>query len=213
MKHIRKGAPLADFTDFVQNECPINWGCIHNSKRHPNIYDDCRDEILIKEQDGLGGYTERPLLGNTKLHIDHYRKKGLNWSKDVSFNWDNLIVEERSSNYGACYKDKFTQDTQDYTRMLNPVEHYPERLISYFTNGVMVAKSGISKEEFDCVNFTIERFNLNHKFLVSEREMIIKYVIEDYRCLSDDEIRTALKDCGYPTVVEWALGIRKDTLF
>ena len=78
MKHIDKSEPIANFLDFVQNEHPINWNDIHHSQRHPNLYHDCRDTILLCEQNGLGGYTERPLMNASDLHIDHYRKKGMN---------------------------------------------------------------------------------------------------------------------------------------
>ena len=87
----------------VQNEHPVNWDDIHHSKRHPDLYHDCRDTILVCEQNGLGGYTERPLMNASDLHIDHYRKKGMNWPHDVSFDWNNLVVESRNPDYGACY--------------------------------------------------------------------------------------------------------------
>ena len=66
-----------------------------------------RDTILVCEQKGLGGYTERSLMEASDLHMDHYRQKGMNWPHDVSFDWNNLVVESRNPDYGACYKDEF----------------------------------------------------------------------------------------------------------
>lgn len=209
MKHIEKRHPLAAFEDFVQNESPTNWEDMRCSRRYPNLLRDCRDEILIVEQGGIGGYTERPLMNSGSLHIDHYRKKGMNWPTDVTFDWNNLIVEERTSSYGACYKDKYTKDMRDYDKLFNPVEDYPENLITYQADGRMIAKNNISQEDCEKINFTIERFNLNHRSLVAEREAIIRMVFEGYGALSDDDVRSALEGNGYPTVVEWTLAARK----
>ena len=86
---------------------------------------------------------------------------------------------------------------------------YPERMITYLPNGEMVANNGLNVESLAKVNFTIGRFNLNHSLLKSERETLIGYIIKDYTALSDDEIRSALEDNGYPTVVEYALDARR----
>lgn len=165
MKHIDKNQPIGDFLDFVQNENPINWNDIHHSQRHPNLYRDCRDTILVCEQNGLGGYTERPLMNASDLHIDHYRKKGMNWPHDVSFDWNNLVVESRNPGYGACYKDNLTRNIADYNSLLNPMIDYPEEMITYLSNGEMVVRDGLNEATRDKVIFTIGRFNLNHQLL------------------------------------------------
>ena len=143
------------------------------------------------------------------LHIDHYRKKGMNWPHDVSFDWNNLVVESRNQEYGACYKDNLTRDVSDYNKLLNPMVDYPEEMITYLPSGEMVARDGLNETNIDKVIFTIGRFNLNHQLLKSERETLIGYIIKDYTALSDDEIRSALEDNGYPTVVEYALDARR----
>lgn len=208
MIHIDKGNPIQDFVDFVQNEHPTDWDDIHHSQRYPNLYHDCRDTILVNEQNGFGGYTERPLMDAADLHIDHYRKKGMNWPHDVAFDWNNFVVESLDARYGACYKDKHTSNMADYDRLLNPMVDYPELMITYFPDGKMHACDGLSDICTDKVNFTIERFNLNHQLLKAERETLIKIITESYAALSDDEVRQALADNGYPTVVEYALTAR-----
>lgn len=209
MKHINKQQPIADFVDFVKNEHPACWDDIHHSRRHPNLYHDCRNTILVNEQNGLGGYTERPLMEASDLHIDHYRKKGMNWPQSVAFDWNNLVVESRDKHYGACYKDAHTSDMADYDRLLNPMVDYPEYVMTYLPNGELTACDGLDERGEDKVNFTIERFNLNHQSLRTERETLIKIIIESYGMLSDDEVRLALSDNGYPTVVEYALSLRR----
>lgn len=206
MKHIKKGEPLPAFCDFIRNEHPVNWDDIH---RHPELYLDCRDKIFIDEQNALGGYTERPLLGARDLHIDHYRKKGMSWTTNVTFDWNNLIVEERNPNYGACYKDNHTSNQKDYEKLLNPVVDYPEKLMTYLPNGEIVPQKSIKTNEREKTEFTISRFNLNHPSLKRERETLMKIILEDYKQLSDEEIQSALIDNGYPTVVEWALAVRR----
>ena len=211
MKHIDKQQPYPDFVSFVQNEHPTNWDDIHHSKWYPNLYQDCRYEMLVSEQGGLGGYTERPILNSGHLHIDHYRKKGMNWPQDVSFDWNNLIVEERAIQYGACYKDKLTKDVGDYDKLLNPVTDFPEQMMSYLPNGEVLSKTDMDADDKKRVEFTIDRFNLNFPLLRLERETLIKIIVESYADLSDDDVKCALQDNGYPTVVEWALALRKAT--
>ncbi len=208
MIHIVKGAPLGDFTDFVQNEHPTNWDDIHHSKRHPGLGKKCREHILLNEQNVLGGYTERPLWNTqTDLHIDHFKKKGMNWPQDVTWEWDNFIVEDRNPNYGACYKDTHTSDMADYDLLLNPVSEHPERLMTYLPDGQIMARTDIDKQDSKRATFTIERFNLGHESLRQMRYEIMKQ-IESYNQLTDDEIRVALESQGFPSVVEWALQVR-----
>lgn len=208
MIHINKDTPLEEFNDFIRFEHPQTWADIHNSKRFPDLYRHCFEHISFKEQNSLGGYTERLLTGVKRTHIDHYKKKGLNWSKDVTFDWDNLIAEEYNANYGACFKDKYTSDIRDYENLLNPVVDYPEKLMDYLPNGDLKPKTGLSANDKKKVEFTIERFNLNHKTLCEERKGIIRMILNDYKQLSDEDIKEALNGCGYPTVVDWCIEIR-----
>lgn len=208
MKHINKLDSPAEFKDFVKNEHPTNWDDIHKSIKYPNLYQNCRYEILITEQEALGGYTERPILNSNSLHIDHFRKKGMPWPVDVTFDWNNLIVEEHTHKYGACYKDKKTSNISDYNKLINPVVDFPEQLMTYLPNGEIIPKSDINETDKDRVDFTIKRFNLNYDLLRIEREIIIKEILNSYKDLSDDDIREALRDSGYPTVVEWVLAVR-----
>lgn len=208
MKHIIKGEEIPEFVDFLQREKPTSWEDFH---RMPGLSRKCREHILKYEQNSLGGYTERCLLGNENLHIDHFRKKGMNRLNDVTFDWSNFIVEDKNANYGACYKDNNTSDIEDYSFLLNPVTDYPEQMMTYLSNGKLVAKSGLSDEGRKKVDFTIDRFNLNHSKLRMMRENIMK-VIKNYSSLTDEDIREAMQELGFPTVVDWFLAVRKEVL-
>jgi uncharacterized protein (TIGR02646 family) len=207
MKHIVKGNPIAAFVDFVDKEHPTNWDDIRSSKRHPNLSSDCRNHILQSEQCNNGGYTERPLWNEKNLHIDHFRKKGLPWKTDVTFDWNNLIVEDRNPFYGACYKDKYTNSIEDYQLLLNPAVDYPEDFFTYSFNGEIVAKDGLSDNDRQRAEFTISRFNLNHETLRKVRGELITTVLS-YGQLDDDIVRQSLESYGFPTVVEWVLKVR-----
>lgn len=204
MRHIEKGEPLPDFVRFVEREKPRRWEDIHDS---PELYRACRDRIL-EEQGMLGAYTERPLSNSRSLHIDHFRKKGMPWQQDVTFDWRNLVVENRCPGYGACYKDDKTSQMSDYDLLVNPVEEYPERMMTYLANGEITACGDVAANDRRRSVFTIARFKLNHSKLVRLRLGVID-VVAAYAQLSDDEIRRALSSSGFPSVVEWALAARR----
>lgn len=208
MIHINKGKPLQEFVDFLAKEHPTKWDDIHQSKRYPKLGAKCRDHILLEEQNMIGGYTECPLWNAYDLHIDHFRKKGMNWPYDVTWDWNNFIVETQNPNYGACFKDKNTSNMADYGLMLNPVVDYPENMMTYLPNGQITVKPGLSGNDAQRADFTIKRFNLEHESLRQMRYRIIQRIISEYQQLSDDEIRSALADQGFPSVVEWALQVR-----
>ena len=210
MIHINKGNPIPEFVECIEKENPENWEAFHKSRKYPNISNLCKQHIFEHEQNMLGGYTERPLSNSISLHIDHFRKKGLNWPSSVAFDWNNFIVEDRNVNFGACYKDDLTKSIDDYRWLLDPVVDYPEQLMDYLANGEIKARSGIAQEYVDKVNFTIDRFNLNHEFLVRKRYDIIQLVLEGYSQFSDEDVKTYMKEQGFPSVVDWALSIRKE---
>ena len=204
MRHIEKGEPLPDFVRFVERKRPRRWEDIHDC---PELYHACRDRIL-EEQGMLGAYTGRPLSNSQSLHIDHFRKKGMSWRLDVTFDWRNLVVEDRCRDFGACYKDDNTSKVSDYDMLINPVEEYPERMMTYLANGEITACADMDERDRQRSDFTISRFNLNHGKLVRLRSSVID-VVAAYAQLTDDEIRRAMSSSGFPSVVEWALAVRR----
>jgi uncharacterized protein (TIGR02646 family) len=212
MIHIQKGTPLKEFTDFIQTRKPTNWEDIHQ-REHEKVFRLTRESILESEQKGLGGYTERPLSTSTRekiseenrVHIDHYKKRVM--FPRLTFDWNNLVVEDRNPNYGACYKDRVLNNADDYKRLLNPVVDYPESMLTYRPDGQMRVKEKLPLADSDRAQFTIDTFNLNHVALRKKRENVIRDIL-NCSGLTDDEIRQAMTGKGFPTVVEWALKLR-----
>jgi uncharacterized protein (TIGR02646 family) len=213
MIHIQKADPIEEFQAFRQSVKPTKWEEIH-SYRNGEVYRLTRDHILSAEQHGIGGYTERPLptaaqasvSEAAKVHIDHFRKRAL-FAQQI-FAWENLIVEDRNLQYGACYKDSVVNRKADYDRLLNPVVDYPERMLTYLANGRMIVRPELNETDRDKAQFTIDTFHLNHPALCKKREAVIRDVM-NFPGLTDDEIRQAMEQQGFPTVVEWALAARK----
>lgn len=203
MEHIDKKEPIEAFTNFVSKTHPSSWDDLH---KEPGPSLQCRTYILQEEQHMLGGYTERPLNSDDEIHIDHFRKKGMPWPNDVTFDWNNLVVEDRCADYGTCYKDKHTSSMADYDLQLNPVEDYPERLFSYNQEGFIFAKPGIDDNERIKAEFTIERFNLNHATLKQMRLKLIRTIGNYTNQLDADTIRQCVANEGFPSVVEWMVG-------
>jgi uncharacterized protein (TIGR02646 family) len=205
MIHINKRQPIASFDVFVRAVKPKKWCQIH-SYQNDSLYRSIRKEILETEQNGIGGYTECPLLeSQADIHIDHYKKQAL-FPEEI-FNWNNFIVENRSLKYGACYKDNQLKNQTDYNLLLNPVVDYPETMLTYRPDGLIEVKSNISQQDKMRAEYTIKTFNLNESSLQKRRLAIIQNIFS-YKGLSDDEVRTAMIGCGFPSVVEWALLVR-----
>lgn len=155
----------------------------------------------------LGAYTERPLWPPTPTHIDHFRMKGLPWTgKNVTFDWNNLMVEDRSPDYGAGYKDAHTNSIDDYRLLLNPAVDYPEQFMTYNSNGEILPNKSLSHNDHLKATFTIQRFNLNHPVLREMRSrIIVAFLNMAEGKLTAEEIREAMADEGFPTVIEWLL--------
>ena len=195
------------FADFLEHTKPTSWDEIHRSERYPNVYIESRRYILELEQNGVSAYTERSLNADSKnMHIDHYRKKGLNWPANQTFVWANLFVDERSNNYGACYKDANTSVISDYDKMIDPASDNPEDFFDYLANGEMIPKAGLSSADKEKAVFTRNRFNLNFASLVEQRRCVLSCVRDFLRGgMTSEDISEALKGMGFPTVVDYAL--------
>lgn len=194
------------FVDFVEHDNPKSWDDIHKSNRYPNVYADSRRYILEVEQGGVSAYTERCLYNSGNLHIDHFRRKGLNWPVNQTFVWKNLFVDERSNNYGACYKDANTSDISDYNKMIDLAAEDPDDFFTYLANGEMIPKVGLLAENREKAVFTRDRFNLNFNALVEQR----RNVLLEIDCflqggMTAEDILEVSEGMGFPSVVRYAL--------
>jgi len=196
-----------EFNDWASDNGWRMWSDFSGVEKYRDAYEQVRLHIAVNEQDCLSAYTELPLGDAT--HIDHFRKRTL--YPQLTFEYYNLLVDDRNDNYGACYKDSRKADVTAETfdggkRIFNPVEEDMSQYITFNVNGEMLAKCDLDEEMTERVTETIRVFNLNHPSLKNMRSAMIMNV---YNCrqgaLSDDEIRICLRDSGFPTILEWSL--------
>lgn len=161
--------------------------------------------ILENEQCGLSGYTEKPLDADSRsLHIDHFRKRQL-FNTDI-FNWNNFIVDEKDTPYGANAKDgkNGVKSREEYSMIINPVEEDPNHYFKYMIDGQIAPSDGLDDKERFKAQHTIDIFNLNHSLLRELRKAKINQV----RYLKNGKIpkeiiAKTLHDTGFPSVIEY----------
>lgn len=203
MRRIVKLQAPVDLAEFVKKEKPQKFEQIHKSKLYPNLYRECVVK-LEAEQDGLSGYTEKPL--SKDIHVDHYRRQALFNSPSMVFGWENMIADEHNSSYGADFKDKHVKKQSDYAKLINPVVEDPHHYLTYMDEGIIKPVDGLDKDEREKAEFTILTFNLNHNLLNERRRHVIE-LVKEYKSqgLTADEISGALHDYGFTSAVEYAL--------
>ena len=200
MRKIAKGEPLEAFTTFVRQYRPQKW-----EELPPDISRQCRNHILEMEQNGLSGYTEKPLDADSKsLHIDHFRKREL-FNGDV-FTWNNFIVDEKNCGYGADAKDSRNgvRTREEYSMIVNPVEEDPRRYFQYMVDGQIVPAGELDDVERRKAQHTIDVFNLNHSALCDlrkQKKLQVKQLKEGN--MTAEEVAESLRDYGFPSVVEY----------
>ncbi|MDR1181186.1 MAG: TIGR02646 family protein [Bacteroidales bacterium] len=203
MRKINKNVAPQRFSDMCLKNKPANWDEFH--RNHQEIYNDCRETLLINEQDCLCGYTELPIKNSTDTHIDHYRKKSL--FPELCFEWNNFIASTNSDDFGARYKDnKYCSLKSDYQTILNPITDDCVTYFEYNSFGYIKPQNGLNETDKEKAEKTIEVFNLNHNSLKSRRQVVIQFIKSH---LSGDlpavEIEKALSSGGFKSVVEQEL--------
>ncbi len=200
MRKISKGKPLETFTAYVRQHRPQQW-----EELPREISRQCRLHILEKEQEGLSGYTEKALDEDShSLHIDHFRKREL-FNTDV-FNWDNFVVDEKDTPYGADAKDgkNGVRSREEYSMIVNPVEEDPRHFFQYMTNGQIKPSEELNNTEKKKAQHTIDVFNLNHSALCNLRKNKIRQVRElKAGNISAEDVLECLRHNGFPSVVEY----------
>lgn len=199
MRKIDKGEPLPE---FLNETASLNsWDDFDSTVKTKT-----RKQILIKEQNRLSAYTERILehsddRQNTKLHIDHFRKKSM--FPGLTFDWNNLLIDEKEKPYGADYKDEHIKKT-DYQDIINPVDEDPQSFFEYMLDGTIIPKRDF--EEGDPqrkrAERTIELFNLNETSLREERKVHLTQIIYYLKGgLTEDDILDS--DKKFPSLTEF----------
>lgn len=193
MRKINRGNPDPAFLKFASQKPVPSW---------KNLPSGLRQNItlqLLSEQDGLSGYTEKPIQEN--VHIDHFRKQDL-FPKNI-LDWYNFVVDEHGKYYGEDHKDKNVK-MGDYVKIIDPIQEDPHNFFDYMANGEIIPKKGLSTADEEKAKFTIDIFNLNHESLVDLR-MTIMQMVEDCKKgkMLPHDISDCLKDCGFPSVIEY----------
>lgn len=201
MRKINKSVPPQSFSSLLSSrKKPSNWDEFH--KNNQDVFNECRETILINEQDCLCGYTELPIQEITDSHIDHYKKKSLN--SIYCFDWNNFIVATKDSEFGACYKDQhYCSCINDYLKILNPVIDNCTDFFEYDFFGKIKPKSNLTSTNKLKAEETIKAFNLNHKSLSTRRQDII-LIIDSYiqGGLPNSEIKSAISTQGFKSLLE-----------
>ncbi|MCP5063982.1 MAG: TIGR02646 family protein [Ignavibacteriae bacterium] len=190
MRKIDKGQPLESFTQFIENDKPINWEDFQ--KRGKTIFEKTRLQILSKEQNYQCGYTELYISEPLKCHIDHYKKKSI--YPQLEFEWNNFIVATKDSLFGANYKDSsYKIKKEDYNLILDPTIDNAQEYFLYNSWGEITSNKNLGELEKEKVNKTIEVFNLNHRSLIEYRKKIIQNVLSYKSQLSKSVIEFVLE--------------------
>lgn len=196
MQRIVKAEPFPPLLDFVQRSHTQNWEDLPYE-----IKNSSKEYILTIEQNGLSGYTEKPLKRYT--HIDHYIKRDL--KPQLTFDWNNLIVDEINDHYGARYKDNQIHHLNQYDAIFNPVIDSVENYFYYSKSGIIEPKSDLPNPLKEKAENTIQIFNLNHPDLVNKRQRIFKN-IEDYQNQIENAIIfESLKSYGFHSLLKQEL--------
>ena len=202
MRRIKKSNPPKELIKFILHDNPKCWKDLIFSKNYPNLHEDCLNQ-LWEEQHGLCGYTELPLHRNRNLHIDHFRKQSLFKSPNDIFNWDNLIGAMHFLFFGADSKDAKGKEL-DYSKLINPTEDEPHDFFTYMNNGSIIARRGLSKQDKERAEYTIEVFNLNHQSLIDKRKNAIMYASNYMKCnMNVGDIVASMSNIGLVSVLEY----------
>lgn len=189
MRKINRQAPPADFTKWVNKNKGATWEDF-SVKAH-DLYLQCR-ECLKQDQDGVSGYTEKPLQ---KEHIDHFKTRNL--FHNDRFDWYNFVVDEKEENrFGSGIKDNVVTE-EDYSNniIINPITDNPHDYFTYNTRGEIIPRFGLNANEKLRAVRTIELFNLNDSVLVDCRCQVINLFST---CLLDEYTISDLeRDCKY----------------
>lgn len=198
MRRIVKTEPNFSFSNFVHRNNPQNW-----DELPVDIKNESNEYILNNEQNGLSGYTEKPVT--KKSHIDHYIKRDLN--PGLTFDWNNLIVDEINDHYGARFKDTQIHHLNQYTTILNPVIDPGENYFYYSKTGVIETNPDLINPEKIKAKNTIDIFNLNHPDLVNKRKGILKNIQDYQNQIENEEIYTILKTYGFHSLLKQELNL------
>ncbi len=195
MRKINKQQPIPDFSKIINSA--NNWDEINDNTAKQA----CRDHILIIEQNGLSAYTEQNIIDSNSLHIDHYIKRSLDQKQ--TFIWNNLLVDNKDSNFGSDHKDNIIKNLSMYDNLFNPVKDNVQQYFYYALSGRIEPIPNANNKIKEKVNYTVNIFNLNHNTLSEIRASLINNIKNMKNGGCDNEtIQECLKDYGFPSLIQ-----------
>lgn len=207
MKTTTKLAPLPCLTK-AQNQ-GWNWNEFRDNDHQG--YEACVCQALL-EQMGECAYTGLWLGEGSKqkIHIDHFRKKGI--YPTLTFEWNNLFAAAKELNCGADYKDGLIHGPLAhadgvYRTFWSPLQVGLDDAFWFQQDGKMVPSDNLSPDDKQKAQNTIDMFNLNDGDLVNRRGTIIKQ-IRALSDLDDDTIRLCMNGKGFSILIEKELRYR-----
>jgi len=157
------------FIDFKRKYSPKNYekDCDHTVR-------ECLREALLKEQRGQCFYCEQKIKSS---RIDHFIPRDAPNEKDIECNYNNLFLScDRKE---SCDIQKgSTFDESRYIRLFSnryDLEN-PSDFFNFTARGKIKAKKLLNDDSKNRAKNTIELLNLNHKYLVDARQVIISNI-------------------------------------
>lgn len=148
---------------------------------------------------------------NHKVHIDHFRKKGI--YPDQTFAWENLFAAAKEREDGADFKDNQISGPQEnadaaYSTFWSPLQDNLANYFWYSQDGSIHPAPNLCEADFDKAQNTIEVFNLNSPDLKNRRHGII-LKIRALHGISGDVVREWMATAGFSFLVNFELAQRE----
>ncbi len=106
-------------------------------------------------------------------HIEHFRRKNVDWFPELTFEWGNLYYS--CCRNGTCgrHKDRVL-DKPRVGELIDPCTDNPEDYLQFTFDGNVAVRSELSEEGASRATLTIDTFNLRHTQLVEMRLNTLK---------------------------------------
>lgn len=138
-----------------------------------------RDELL-RMQNFRCAYCERAINENHEVedgyngHIEHFRRKNVNFYPERVFDWENLYYSCLTSLTCGKYKDKYIKTKEQYDLLIDPCLENPEDFFVFDDRGRIAVRNGLKGSEIKRAEFTIKAFHLNEPRLIKLRKDVQK---------------------------------------
>ncbi|WP_413205537.1 retron system putative HNH endonuclease [Rhodospirillum sp. A1_3_36] len=117
----------------------------------------CEEEIFSRE-------------GSRHGHIEHFRRKNpVCGFPQLTFSWENLFLSCDSQDHCGHFKDSKGASVYNPDSLIKPDETDPDDLLFFHSNGIVRPREGLTGDDQNRANETINTFNLNEPALKGKR--------------------------------------------